>query len=155
MRLVASLLAAIATVHVSGPSPFAHCSGPSFVGSEVEPSLAADPKHPPRLYAVWQQDRNVRAGARGIVVARSADGGRTWSEPRVILPHGDRAGPLSSVLLFDRRQGRMYDVASWVRNGAPTNEQPPHFIVQHSDDGGETWRGRNDFAIGLPARSNG
>jgi hypothetical protein len=268
MRLLAAALATFATVHVSGPSPFARCSGPSFAGSEVEPSLAADPKHPERLYAVWQQDRNIRAGARGIVVARSADsgntwrrsvvpvgvcgrqtgvpwpfatdpwvsvgadgrvyvaalgrgivvvtsddggatwtkpvyvqspnfadkqsltadprragtaylvwsdyrpttppgteadgmlsvthdGGRTWSSPRAILPHGRRAGPLSSLILVDRRNGRLYDVASWVRNGEPTNATPPHFVVHHSDDGGRTWSGRNDFAVGLPARSNG
>src|SRR4051812_12449705 len=133
MRLVASLLAAIATVHVSGPSPFAHCSGPSFVGSEVEPSLAADPRHPQRLYAVWQQDRNVRAGARGIVVARSADGGRTWK--RNVVPVGICAG----------QSGRTWPFASdpWVSVGGDGRVYVatlgPAIAVVSSGDGGRTW----------------
>src|SRR3954454_19917492 len=98
MRLGAPLLAAIATVHVSGPSPFANCSGPSFVGSEVEPSLAVDPKHPSRLYAVWQQDRSVRAGGRGIVLARSVDGGGTWK--RMVSPVGVCGGQAGAPCPF-------------------------------------------------------
>jgi hypothetical protein len=48
------------------------------VNAEVEPSLAADPRHPDRLVAAYQQDRFHRGGARGVVVALSEDGGRTW-----------------------------------------------------------------------------
>jgi hypothetical protein len=76
---------------VSGPSPFAGCpSAPAFEGAEVEPSLAADPKHRDRLVAVYQQDRYHGGGARGIVAAASTDGGATWR--RAPLPVSACAG---------------------------------------------------------------
>jgi hypothetical protein len=76
---------------VSGPSPFAGCaSAPSFEGAEVEPSLAADPKHRSRLVAVYQQDRYHGGGARGIVAAASVDGGATWRKS--VLPVSACAG---------------------------------------------------------------
>jgi hypothetical protein len=71
---------------VSADSPFAACaSGPAFGNAEVEPSLAADPRDPRRLVAVWQQDRYRQGGgARGAVVALSMDGGATWRQ--TVLP---------------------------------------------------------------------
>jgi hypothetical protein len=84
--------AAVAPVVVSGPSPFAGCpSAPAFEGAEVEPSLAAAPKHAGRLVAVYQQDRYHGGGARGIVAAASLDGGKTWR--RSVLPVSACAGP--------------------------------------------------------------
>jgi hypothetical protein len=44
----------------------------------VEPSLAVDPADPQRLMAAWQQDRNPRGAALGILVASSHDGGTIW-----------------------------------------------------------------------------
>ena len=69
---------------ISGPSPFAGCSKGGldgiFVDAEVEPSVAVDPRDPRRVIAVFQQDRFSTGAARGLVAARSADGGRTWAE---------------------------------------------------------------------------
>jgi hypothetical protein len=70
---------------VTGASPFGvACSGvPAqgtlFVGTEVEPTLAADPADARRLVAAWQQDRWSTGGASGIVAATSADDGATWT----------------------------------------------------------------------------
>jgi len=72
-------------VRVSGASPFAPgCSGAGqgatdYVGTAVEPALAADPSDPLHLVGVWQQDRWSDAGANGLLAAVSRDGGRTWS----------------------------------------------------------------------------
>src|SRR5262245_21910411 len=64
---------------VSGASPFHDCSvGQPIPDSEVEPSLAVDPDDPERLLGAWQQDRNFRGGALGIVTASSTDGGASW-----------------------------------------------------------------------------
>jgi len=65
---------------ITGASPFASCPHrPGITAdSEVEPSLAVDPRDPRRLVAAWQQDRNSRGGALGIVTASSEDGGATW-----------------------------------------------------------------------------
>src|SRR5690348_8637318 len=76
---------------VSGASPFAGCpSAPAYEGAEVEPSLAADPKHSNRLVALWQQDRYHGGGSRGIVAASSTDGGKSWR--RTALPVSACAG---------------------------------------------------------------
>jgi hypothetical protein len=79
-------------VRVSGPSPFARCqTAPAFSNAEVEPSLAADRRHPTHLVAAYQQDRYRRGGgARGIVVALSSDGGHAWR--RRVLPVSRCAG---------------------------------------------------------------
>ena len=68
----------------SGPSPFLlNCDGGSTTGTlyqnaEVEPYLAVDPTNPANLIGVWQQDRWSNGSARGLMSARSADGGQTW-----------------------------------------------------------------------------
>ena len=73
------LAGAAPPVRVSGDSPFRDCAtAASYVNAEVEPSLAADPRHPQRLVAVYQQDRYHGGGARGIVAAVSTNGGRAW-----------------------------------------------------------------------------
>ena len=78
-------------MRISGPTPFAACAtAPAFVNAEVEPSLAADPRRPGRLVAVFQQDRFHRGGARGILVALSRDAGQSWR--RRALPVSRCAG---------------------------------------------------------------
>src|SRR5437763_16387396 len=75
----ASIAAGVATV--SGPTPFARCpdNAPTVVqNAEVEPSLAVDSHRPARAYVAYQQDRFRDGAARGIVVAATSDGGRTW-----------------------------------------------------------------------------
>ncbi|HEX4597088.1 MAG TPA: sialidase family protein [Burkholderiaceae bacterium] len=51
------------------------------MNSEVEPYLAVSPVNPRLMLGVWQQDRWSNDGARGILAARSVDGGATWSLP--------------------------------------------------------------------------
>jgi hypothetical protein len=73
-------------VQVSGASPIATCNGDDgnvggtkFVGSEVEPFLAADPSNPSVLIGAWQQDRWSNGGAEGNVTATSTNGGAGWT----------------------------------------------------------------------------
>ncbi|MFB9235109.1 sialidase family protein [Plantactinospora siamensis] len=71
------------TVTLSGPSPLAGCTaGPPTetvdVGTELEPWLAVDPRHPRRMIAAWQQDRRNFGNANGIGLASTTDGGATW-----------------------------------------------------------------------------
>ncbi len=85
-------LVADPAVPVSGASPFAACGaddvagqpGTNFPGSEVEPWLAVNENNPLHMVAGWQQDRWSNGGARGLVAARSIDGGATWSPPAAI-----------------------------------------------------------------------
>jgi hypothetical protein len=73
-------------VLVSGPSPFAGCTigsaGPSSVNypnTEVEPQVAVNPTNPGRIVGAFQQDRWNDGGAKGLVAARSSDGGVSWA----------------------------------------------------------------------------
>ncbi|WP_405573659.1 glycoside hydrolase [Streptomyces sp. NBC_01167] len=70
-------------VRLSGPSPFAGCAPGAADGlmaeGAIEPGLASDPSRPGRMAAVWPQDRQ-----RGLVVAVTKDGGRTWK--RSVVP---------------------------------------------------------------------
>src|SRR4051794_3410584 len=79
-------------VRVSPADPFAgvtadHVStqpGVNYPGTQVEPVVVADPRHPNHLVGAWQQDRWSNGGARGIVVGVSNDAGEHWTS--VVLP---------------------------------------------------------------------
>src|SRR5205823_7859031 len=75
-----SRLAAGAPIDITSDSALQACPRTPEVtpDTEVEPSLAVHPTDPRRLVAAWQQDRNERGGAQGILAASSSDGGRTW-----------------------------------------------------------------------------
>jgi hypothetical protein len=73
-------------VLVSGPSPFVGCpigsAGPSSVNypdTEVEPQVAVNPMNPGRIVGAFQQDRWNDGGAKGLVAARSTNGGGSWA----------------------------------------------------------------------------
>src|SRR5262249_1634410 len=75
-----------APVLVSGASPFAACTvgsaGPTsinYVNTEVEPFVAVNPGNKDQGIGVFQQDRWNDGGAKGLVAARSSDGGASWS----------------------------------------------------------------------------
>ncbi len=272
LALTASVVATAVTAPalVSGPSPFQGCaSAPAFEGAEVEPSLAADPKHASRLVAVYQQDRYHGGGARGIVSAASTDGGETWrktvlpvsacagpnarqapfasdpwvsvgpdgriyastlsdvvsvtasadwgrtwakpvllrgqygltdkeavtadprrrgvayvtwsdylstsppgttsdevvsitrdggrhwSAPRVVVRHGQAAGPEDGQILVDPRTGTLYLFTAWIRGGYATPTRPAWYLVSRSVDGGRHWGAARLFGTGTPAARRG
>jgi hypothetical protein len=105
-------------------------------------SLTADPVHAGVAYAVWA--RFVVPG-RGppvqsdAMLAKTADGGRTWSSPKVILPRGRDAGSISSVIVPDPGRSRLYHFAFWQVGVAPSLRRPGRLVVQSSSDGGAHW----------------
>jgi hypothetical protein len=136
---VASAVAAAAApgsapIRVSAASPFAGCATrPAFTDAEAEPALAADPRDPRRLTAVYQQDRyEARGGARGVVAAATRDGGKSWS--RTALPVSACAGAgahgrfASDPWVSIGPDGRIY--ASVLADGV---------LLLTSSDGGTTW----------------
>jgi hypothetical protein len=79
------------STQVSGASPLASGCGmvvptgsseSPTIGSAIQPQIAAVPGA--ALVGVWEQDRWSGLGARGILAARSADGGATWSAPQAL-----------------------------------------------------------------------
>jgi Neuraminidase (sialidase) len=106
------------------------------------PSLALDEAG--TLYAIWQN----RAGSgqpMRVFVARSTDGGETWTgytqvSDDVVLDEGqyDTYAPPS---LQAGRGGRLYAVWADGREGSNASPDSRNYDVylSHSDDGGATW----------------
>jgi len=126
-------------------SPFADCTaggtGTLAANSEVEPTIAVDPRRPSRVVVAWQQDRWSNGAARGIVAASSADGGRSWA--RSIVPFSAcAAGPATSGLpsrASDPWLSIGPDGTAYLAALATTPPNVSWVSVSRSTDGGMTW----------------
>jgi len=97
------------------------------------PALTADPSHGPfrdRIYAAWT---DFRSGEGQILLARSEDGGRSWSGPVLVNRGG---GPAFRPMLAVNRDG-VVGVAWYDRRDSPTG-LGWHVRFAASVDGGET-----------------
>jgi hypothetical protein len=133
-------------VLVSGPSPFASCTvgsaGPSsvvYTNTEVEPQVAVNPTSPSNIVGVFQQDRWNDGGARGLLAARSTNGGASWtrnwapfSECSGGNPDYDRA--TDPWISFDRG-GRAYQISLSLSADLEVSA----VLASTSNDGGATW----------------
>jgi hypothetical protein len=108
--------------------------------SEVEPTLAVDPRRPRRLVAAWQQDRFVSPGAaRSNVTASSRDGGRHWRTklvPGVSRCTGGDFNRASDPWLSIGREGATY-LATLPSAGMGL--LAPALLVNRSPDDGRSW----------------
>lgn len=107
---------------VSGPSPFAGCIVGSagadsvvYTDTEVEPQVAVNPTELSNVIGSFQQDRWSDGGARGLVAARSFDGGSSWA--RNFAPFSACSGGAPEYrratdpwVSFDR-SGRAYQIS--------------------------------------------
>jgi hypothetical protein len=98
------------------------------------------------LYVVWQDVRASGAGFDGIVLARSADGGNTWSAPvRVNAVAGVQAFTPSVHVRADGTVGvTYYDFRS--NTSDPTTLWTDKWLAR-SADGGATW---NEVRVAAP-----
>ncbi|OLT26334.1 hypothetical protein BJF79_43645 [Actinomadura sp. CNU-125] len=131
-----------APVALSGPSPFASCDadhgGDAIdLNTEVEPWLVVNPRDPRNMVTAWQQDRRARGNSRGVVVASTRDGGRTWD--RSVLEG-------FSICSGGTTQKAGGPFAAFGPDGvayvsAPSLENPGESAIQvaRSADGGRTW----------------
>ncbi|MGH2744800.1 MAG: sialidase family protein [Gammaproteobacteria bacterium] len=117
--------------------------------------LAADPARPKRLYMTWLQASEVglfrfTEPGNPIRVARSDDGGATWSSPvrvsppsreRVVAPAPavGRAGELY-VLYLDLGAGQLDYAGAHGGRGGPPDRGPWQLVLGESRDGGTTWK---------------
>ncbi|MET0132327.1 MAG: sialidase family protein, partial [Kibdelosporangium sp.] len=111
--------------------------------------LAADSRG--NVYAAWQDARFSGGRRDGIVLSRSADGGRTWSTP--VAVNGDPSVQAFSPALAVRHDGTVgvsyYDLRANTPDPATL---PTKYWLAGSDDGGVTWSERSvagpfDFAV--------
>jgi hypothetical protein len=134
-------------VLVSGPSPFAACpvgsAGSSSVvypNTEVEPFVAVNPTNPLNIIGVFQQDRWNDGGARGLLAARSFDGGASWAHNFASFSacsggDSDYERATDPWVSFDD-VGRAYQIALSIDSAAVNLSA---VLVSTSTDGGATW----------------
>jgi hypothetical protein len=134
-------------VLVSGASPFAGCpSGAAdansvvYTNTEVEPQVAVNPTNANNIVGAFQQDRWNDGGARGLVAARSTNGGASWTRnfaPFSICSGGDpdylRA--TDPWVSFDAG-GRLYQISLSIDSAELGLSA---VLASTSDDGGATW----------------
>lgn len=145
-----------APILASSASPFAACTagdtpdGVVYPNTEVEPFVAVNPTNLNNIIGNYQQDRWSDGGSRGLVAARSMDGGlswaRNWAEFSVcpdnpatpyLSPFNRSTDPWVS---FDSA-GRAYQISLGVDSVAFNLSG---IEVSTSSDGGASWS--------LPAR---
>ncbi|MDQ3871476.1 MAG: glycoside hydrolase, partial [Chloroflexota bacterium] len=135
-------------VLASGPSPFAACTlgaadqnSVVYNDTEVEPQVAVNPTNPANIVGAFQQDRWSDGGARGLVAARSDDGGASWARSWAGFSacSGGAAEYLRATdpwVSFDKG-GRLYQVSLSIDSAALGLSA---VLASSSTDGGATWR---------------
>ena len=140
-------------VKLTGASPYpANCdgaqvTGTAYVGAEVEPQIAADPRDPSHLVGAWQQERWSDGGARGLRTGYSFDGGLTWSLAQAPFTHcsggnaangGDHARA-SDPWVTIGGDGIAYQIAIAFDGATLSPGSNSAVLVSRSLDGGRTW----------------
>jgi BNR repeat protein len=132
-------------------------SGPSLLrgryGLTDKETVTADPRRPGTAYVVWSDYRhtNPPGTESDELVATTRDGGRHWTQPKIVVRHGHQAGPEDGQILVDPRTGRLYLLTVWIRDAAATPSKPAWMLVSRSHDGGAHWTTAHRFGIGTPA----
>lgn len=164
--LVALGMLAVAASPVQAGPKATRISGQSLIAAdclaggvqseaEVEPMVVADPRDPPHLVAVWQQDRyEDSSGARGLGVATSSDAGRSW-HPSVVKGMTTCTGgaderasyPWASV----GPDGAIYLAAMTFQKDGQDNPDgdPNAIVVATSPDRGRSWSNAVDVVRGV------
>src|SRR5262249_49415229 len=115
--------AGIANVHVSH----------DHYGVHIEPSVAANPRHPRQLLAACQA--SPTANPPFIATYLSFDAGATWHNGALPRPPAGQAPPSDDVTVAFDPQGRGYLCASRAANTPGSRAM----FVWHTDDGGRSF----------------
>jgi hypothetical protein len=138
---------------VSGATPVAagcdggKAGGTIYLDAEAEPFVAVSPANPDAMVGIWQQDRTSNGGARALVSAWSADGGRNWAP--VLHPFSRCGGAApGSAGDFERASdpwvdfapdGTVHAMALAFSGAALAAGSSSAMLASRSTDGGRSW----------------
>ena len=111
--------------------------------TEIEPSIAANPKNSANVVAVFQVGRVDAGGDADNGFAASFDGGQTWTDGLLpgLTTDGPHPGPFdraSDAVVAFGPDGTVY-ANSLVFDDSSSNGLPSGMAVNVSKDGGRTW----------------
>ena len=116
-------------------------AGTLFTNAEVEPHVAVNPRSPDNVIGAWQQDRFSGGAARGVVLAISQDGARSWS--RLALPFSRCGGGMeeraTDPWVSFGADGTAYAMALATSGQAFGSGSASAMLVARSTDNGRTW----------------
>jgi hypothetical protein len=115
-------------------------------------STTADPTKPKTAYTVWDtltlptdnpDDNPHTAAYTGpAYFSKTTDGGKTWSQAKIIVNTAKRTQTIGNIIVVDPRDDTLYDFTDLIVQpntpfqGARSNEQ---LAFVKSTDGGATW----------------
>jgi hypothetical protein len=139
----------------NGNSPFASCdiSGfllpgeTNYVNTEMEPWVAVNPTDHSNIIGVYQQDRYVFGGARGLGAAVTHDGGATWSATHPAFSicaggteaNGGNFQRASDPWVTFAPNGHAYFISLSFNFLGPASATGSAVLVSKSTDGGDHW----------------
>lgn len=114
-----------------------------YIGADVEPSIAVNPKNKDEIVAVWQKDRISNGSALEIGISYSHDGGQHWHKSTVpfqICKGGISQRVGDSWLSYAADGSKVYLCAA-VSNATaePNTDKQSGIVVSISENGGKTW----------------
>jgi hypothetical protein len=80
-----------------------------------KPTVVADPKKPGVAYAVWQIQAADGSSPPVGWMAKTTNGGRSWSRPKVVVPSRNGSAAYYHEIVADPASGALYDVFNLVR----------------------------------------
>ncbi len=109
-------------------------------------AVTADPVKPGTAYVVWDRaalsdcdDEGCHDFSQPTWFSKTTDGGRSWSDPSIIVDTGSLTGTIGNEIVVDRGTGTLYNFFTSIcfACAAPV----PRFNAAYvkSTDGGEIW----------------
>lgn len=122
------------------------------------PSIVRTTKGTLLAFAEARNDRKSDNSDIDVVLKRSEDGGRTWSESMLLVDYGpDKTGNQSPVVLPDGKILLLYSICKLVEqpDGEISSSRDRQVYIISSEDDGKTWTKANERELTPELTSDG